>query len=401
MSGGEDEVVRVTGVGETTRAGNASEAAVHTRGDGVGERTARWTALWQHANATADVTGDCGVAVARSAGTGRADNPGGQARQFERKKRLVTVVAKDPVNLLLRDRSKKVVDVHFDEPSSTDMLARTVHDGTLGLVRKTCRMVLDGGEKLVKDPTLHSHEERLWSGNGAGSAVTFRPQEGDIGIDFSLDDGAQVPVRDVGCVGELAEGGDWFEHLQPSGKRASENPAANFDLDVRRVAGTETGGVQRSCKDTDRPPIAAAHPMNTVSRVLPSQTSWRSPLSRRILCWSPQRIAWGHISGGQDCGRAGHSCEDGAMRAIMTVTGLDHTGIIAAIATGLAERNANITNVSQTLMGEYFTMILQVDFEESDITLPELQAAMAEVGREVGMEVRMQSEAIFNAMHKL
>ena len=76
-------------------------------------------------------------------------------------------------------------------------------------------------------------------------------------------------------------------------------------------------------------------------------------------------------------------------------------GIIAAIATGLAERGANITNVSQTLMGEYFTMILQVDFEESDITLPELQAAMAEVGREVGMEVRMQSEAIFNAMHKL
>ena len=89
------------------------------------------------------------------------------------------------------------------------------------------------------------------------------------------------------------------------------------------------------------------------------------------------------------------------MRAIMTVTGLDHTGIIAAIATGLAERGANITNVSQTLMGEYFTMILQVDFEESDITLPELQAAMAEVGREVGMEVRMQSEAIFNAIPKL
>ena len=85
----------------------------------------------------------------------------------------------------------------------------------------------------------------------------------------------------------------------------------------------------------------------------------------------------------------------------MTVTGLDHTGIIAAIATGLAERNANITNVSQTLMGEYFTMILQVDFEESDITLPELQAAMAKIGMDVGMEVRMHSEAIFNAMHKL
>ena len=103
----------------------------------------------------------------------------------------------------------------------------------------------------------------------------------------------------------------------------------------------------------------------------------------------------------RNCKGMHRTWEDGVMRAIMTVTGLDHTGIIAAIATGLAERGANITNVSQTLMGEYFTMILEVDFEESDITLPELQAAMAEVGREVGMEVRMQSEAIFNAMHKL
>ncbi len=85
----------------------------------------------------------------------------------------------------------------------------------------------------------------------------------------------------------------------------------------------------------------------------------------------------------------------------MTVTGLDHTGIIAAIATGLAEHNANITNVSQTLMGEYFTMILQVDFEETDITLSELQKAMIQIGTNIGMDVHMQSEAIFNAMHSL
>ena len=103
----------------------------------------------------------------------------------------------------------------------------------------------------------------------------------------------------------------------------------------------------------------------------------------------------------RNCKGMHRTWEDGVMRAIMTVTGLDHTGIIAAIATGLAERNANITNVSQTLMGEYFTMILQVDFEETDITLSELQKAMIQIGTNIGMDVHMQSEAIFNAMHSL
>ena len=89
------------------------------------------------------------------------------------------------------------------------------------------------------------------------------------------------------------------------------------------------------------------------------------------------------------------------MRAIMTVTGLDHAGIIAAVATGLAEKKANITNVSQTLMGDYFTMILQVDFEETETPLAQLQDAMRLVGEAQGLEIRIQSEAIFNAMHKL
>ncbi|MCD4548903.1 MULTISPECIES: ACT domain-containing protein [unclassified Schaalia] len=89
------------------------------------------------------------------------------------------------------------------------------------------------------------------------------------------------------------------------------------------------------------------------------------------------------------------------MRAIMTVTGLDHTGIIAAVATGLARQEANILNVSQTLMGNYFTMILQIEFNEDSISLPDLNTAMGEIGRNEGLEIRIQSEAIFDAMHRL
>ena len=50
------------------------------------------------------------------------------------------------------------------------------------------------------------------------------------------------------------------------------------------------------------------------------------------------------------------------MFAIMTVTGIDHVGIIAAVSTACAELNINIHNVSQTLMDDYFTMILHVAF---------------------------------------
>lgn len=86
------------------------------------------------------------------------------------------------------------------------------------------------------------------------------------------------------------------------------------------------------------------------------------------------------------------------MIAIMTVTGPDHTGIIAAVSTALAQLGVNITNVSQTLMGDYFTMILQteINLERADIT--EVQAAMTRVGEKENLVIRVQSQAIFDAM---
>lgn len=85
----------------------------------------------------------------------------------------------------------------------------------------------------------------------------------------------------------------------------------------------------------------------------------------------------------------------------MTVTGIDHTGIIAAVATALAARDVNITNVSQTLMDDYFTMIVQIDFDEAHLPIAELQDVMSDVGHSQGLDIRIQSEAIFEAMHRL
>lgn len=85
----------------------------------------------------------------------------------------------------------------------------------------------------------------------------------------------------------------------------------------------------------------------------------------------------------------------------MTVTGIDHTGIIAAVSQALAQNQVNIINVSQTLMDEYFTMIMQLEFDENQIALVQVQHAMATVEQTEGLVIKVQAESLFNAMHKL
>ena len=89
------------------------------------------------------------------------------------------------------------------------------------------------------------------------------------------------------------------------------------------------------------------------------------------------------------------------MIAIMTVTGVDNTGIIAAVSTALAELNVNIVDVSQTLMSEYFTMILRVEFDENEVSIQQLQERMNTVGESIKQSIRVQSEALFTAMNEI
>lgn len=94
-------------------------------------------------------------------------------------------------------------------------------------------------------------------------------------------------------------------------------------------------------------------------------------------------------------------CHNGRMHIIITVTGVDHVGIVAGVATALADLHVNIVNVSQTLMDQYFTMIMEGRLTDDSPDLIEVQDAMREAGDRVGVLVRVQSEAIFDAMHRL
>lgn len=90
------------------------------------------------------------------------------------------------------------------------------------------------------------------------------------------------------------------------------------------------------------------------------------------------------------------------MIAIITVTGNDHPGIIAAVTTGLAKENVNILDLSQQIMGGYFTMILRVDTASSESdSITALQERMTKVGDDQGVLIRVQSEEIFRAVTEI
>ncbi len=89
------------------------------------------------------------------------------------------------------------------------------------------------------------------------------------------------------------------------------------------------------------------------------------------------------------------------MRAVVTVTGKDNKGIIAKVSAFLAEKGVNIEDISQTIMREYFAMIMVVDLSEAKEELSVLAQECAEMGKRIGMAIYMQHEDIFNAMHSV
>ena len=89
------------------------------------------------------------------------------------------------------------------------------------------------------------------------------------------------------------------------------------------------------------------------------------------------------------------------MRAVVTVTGKDRTGIIAKVSSFLWENGVNIEDISQTILGEYFAMIMIVDISNTQIALAELADKCKELGKQIGMSIYMQHEDVFNAMHSV
>lgn len=89
------------------------------------------------------------------------------------------------------------------------------------------------------------------------------------------------------------------------------------------------------------------------------------------------------------------------MKAVVTVIGKDKIGIIAKVSTALCERKINILDLTQTLVDDYFTMIMLVSLKSMEGSFRELQEALDEVGKSLGLSIKVQHEDIFESMHNL
>ena len=88
-------------------------------------------------------------------------------------------------------------------------------------------------------------------------------------------------------------------------------------------------------------------------------------------------------------------------KAIITVVGKDTVGIIAKTSAYLAKGNINILDISPTVVQNYFTMMMIVDYAKTRRHFEDVAADLAELGLEMGLKIRCQKEEIFERMHRV
>ena len=87
------------------------------------------------------------------------------------------------------------------------------------------------------------------------------------------------------------------------------------------------------------------------------------------------------------------------MKAIVTVLGKDKVGIIARVSGELAKLGVNVEDISQTIMQDYFVMIMMVEVPSGE-KIADIAPRLDELGHEIDVSVRLQHEDIFNALHR-
>ena len=89
------------------------------------------------------------------------------------------------------------------------------------------------------------------------------------------------------------------------------------------------------------------------------------------------------------------------MRAVVTVIGRDSIGIIADVSAMCSKFGANIIDISQSVMREYFAMIMLVELGALEVSFDRFATSLSSLGKEKGLEIHAMHEDIFNAMHNV
>lgn len=89
------------------------------------------------------------------------------------------------------------------------------------------------------------------------------------------------------------------------------------------------------------------------------------------------------------------------MKAVISVTGKDNVGIIAGVSTICAEKGANILDITQSVLSEYFAMIMLADIDELTIPFSDFVDILEEYGESRSLQIHTMHEDIFNTMHHI
>ena len=89
------------------------------------------------------------------------------------------------------------------------------------------------------------------------------------------------------------------------------------------------------------------------------------------------------------------------MKAVVTVIGLDSVGILARVSSVCAEHNANVIDVTQSVMQKLFTMIMLIDISDLNSDFAALQSSFNALGEEIGRKIHIMHEDVFNSMHHI
>ena len=88
-------------------------------------------------------------------------------------------------------------------------------------------------------------------------------------------------------------------------------------------------------------------------------------------------------------------------KTIITVVGHDTVGIIARVCTYLADNGINILDISQTIVQEWFNMMMITDFDKANKLFGEIVNDLDKLGEEIGVQIKCQREDIFKSMHRI
>ena len=86
---------------------------------------------------------------------------------------------------------------------------------------------------------------------------------------------------------------------------------------------------------------------------------------------------------------------------IVTLTGVDKVGIIAKLATAMANGNVNIIDVNQKIMADFFVMTMAVDITQATMDMQKIRNRLDKIGKEMSLKITLQDENIFKAMHRV